>query len=85
MKESFGIIFSRCSTLKEPAHNLSETSVSAGSMNHESLPMQRLQSYYSSCAHGCSSEFKYCDMHIMQLLKVIGVTLEQTPKELSVL
>jgi len=24
-------------------------------------------------------------MHIMQLLKVIGVTLEQTPRELSVL
>jgi len=49
--------------------------------------MQRLQSYYSSkmCAHGCSSEFKYYDMHIMQLLKLIGVTLEQTPKEHSVL
>jgi len=49
------------------------------------LPVQRLQTYYSSCAHVCSSEFKFCDMHIMQLLKVIGVTLEQTAWELSVL
>jgi len=27
----------------------------------------------------------HCDMHIMQLLKVIGMTLEQTLRELSVL
>jgi len=46
---------------------------------------QRLQSYYSTCAHGCSSEFMYCDKHIMQLLTVIDVTLQQTPRELSVL
>jgi len=49
------------------------------------LPMQLLSSYCSSCAHGCSSEFRCCDMHIMQLLKVIGMTLKQTPRKLSVL
>jgi len=59
--------------------------MSAGTMKHESLPMQRLQSYYASCTPGRPSEFTYCDMHIMQLLKVTGVTLEQTSRELSIL
>jgi len=49
------------------------------------LPMQRLQSYYSTCAHGCSTEFMYCDNAHQAVLTVIGVTLEQTPPELSVL
>jgi len=39
--------------------------------------------FYSSCAHGCASEFRYCDMHIKQLLNVIGITLEQTPRDLA--
>jgi len=32
-----------------------------------------------------ASEFVDCDMHNMQLLHVIGMTLEQTPHELSIL
>jgi len=80
MKESSGIIFWRCTICKERTPNLSKTSVSVGTLIANYLPMQRLQSFYSSCAHGCSPEFSYCDMHIMQLLKVIGMTLEQTPR-----
>jgi len=72
MKESCDIIFSRCSIWKERAPNLSKTFVYASTM-------KRLHSYYSTCAHGCSLEFMYCDN------AVIGVTLEQTPRELSVL
>jgi len=59
----------------------------AGSNLVNNLPMQCVQSYCSSCAHGFSSEFRfrYCDIHIMQLLKVIGMTLQQTLGELTVL
>jgi len=47
------------------------------------LPMQRLQSYYSSCAHGCSSEYKYCDMHIMQHLKLLVWLWSKLPENLA--
>jgi len=85
MQDSFGIIISRSSIQKERAPNLSNTLVPVGTLFTNNLPMHRLQSYYSSCALGCSSEFRHCDMHIIQHLKVIGITLKQTPRELSVL
>jgi len=68
--------------LEETNPNLLKSSVSAATLIANDLPMQRVQSYCSSCTHGCLSEFRYCDMHIMQLLKVIGMTSEQTPHKL---
>jgi len=56
---------------RRPTPNLSKTSVAACTLIANILPMQRLQSYCISCAHDCSSVFRYGDMHIMQLLKVI--------------
>jgi len=80
------VSFSRVVQIKKKrTPNLSKTSVSAGSLISNNLPMQRLQSYCSFCAHGCSLQLRYCDMHILQLLKVIGMTLEHTLLKLSVL
>jgi len=65
---------------KERVPNLSKTSVSEGTLIAKNLPIQRLQSYIVPLVRiaARSSKFRYCDIHIMQLLKVIGMTLEQT-------
>jgi len=70
---------------KQRTLNVSKTAISAGTLIANNLPMERLQWYCTSCAHGCSPECRCWEMHIVQLLKVIGMTLEQTPRELSVL
>jgi len=62
---------------------LSKTSVFDCTLIANNLPMQRLHSNCSSCAPAAISEFSFCDIQIMQLSKVIGMTLEQTPVNLA--
>jgi len=65
--------------------HLSKTSVLACTMNATNLPMQRLQSI-TPLVHMAAHQSSFIViMHIIQLFKVIGVTLEQTLRELSVL
>jgi len=46
MKESSGIIYLRCSNYEETYRNLSKTSLSAGTLIVNNLPMQRLHKAY---------------------------------------
>jgi len=71
-----------------PTPNLSMTSVSAGTLIANNLPICSACNRILLCAWLLIRvQVAYCDRPepIMQLLQVIGVTLEQTLRKLSIL
>jgi len=60
---------------KERTHNVSNTSVAACTLIAHNQPMRRLQSYCSSCVHGCSGIVMDRRMGLLQIRRflLIGV------------